>query len=506
MCVRMANMSSGISMKTSRRPLAILLALACLAVWGMGCAQMPHSEELTAASTNGPRSFDMTGDGSEDLALPQDADGRVRKIILAGNDRETVALDALTLQDCRHLVLILDGVAYDVLKQYYDEGHFRFFHPPSRLISPYPTLTDLALCDALALPPTPGFEALYFDHWNNRLAGGTGAYLRGENMPYNAVLDYRNGSLVDAISYVAPWTAFEVELVGTFREVTEATKPEVRSYLVSTAGISTKDGKAGQIRLLGEVERMLLRLLWETRGRVKITLLSDHGHSYTPAERIDLEEYLTQHGWTLNNSLTGRRDVVYVRFGLVTYASFATRDPAALAADLIDHVGVELASYTRWDKVVVLGPDDSRAEIGYDGEGYTYEMIAGDPLRIADTLSALPTTPQGSYRPDDLLAGTHDAYFPIPLQRLWRTHFHLARHRPDVVVSLADRFYSGTEAFSVPLGSTHGSLNRINSTAFVMSTIGPLPPVMRSRDIPAAMAEMLGADHWPTPTHSPEAK
>ena len=69
---------------------------------------------------------------------------------------------------------------------------------------------------------------------------------------------------------------------------------------------------------------------------------------------------------------------------------------------------------------------------------------------------------------------------------------------PDVIVSLADECISGAAAFggSVKVASTHGSLNRANSTTFIMSSLGPLPPLMRSADIPAAMAKVLGRS-WP---------
>ncbi|MCD6303791.1 MAG: hypothetical protein J7M21_02375, partial [Planctomycetes bacterium] len=68
----------------------------------------------------------------------------------------------------------------------------------------------------------------------------------------------------------------------------------------------------------------------------------------------------------------------------------------------------------------------------------------------------------------------------------------------DVIASLADGYYSGSRGFSAfaKVASTHGSLNRRNSTAFIMSTAGPLPPVMHSRDIPARMRELTGSP-WP---------
>ena len=51
-------------------------------------------------------------------------------------------------------------------------------------------------------------------------------------------------------------------------------------------------------------------------------------------------------------------------------------------------------------------------------------------------------------------------------------------------------------AGAVDIASTHGSLNYRNSATFIMSTIAPLPKVMKSTDIPGEMKKLLGGP-WP---------
>jgi hypothetical protein len=46
------------------------------------------------------------------------------------------------------------------------------------------------------------------------------------------------------------------------------------------------------------------------------------------------------------------------------------------------------------------------------------------------------------------------------------------------------------------IASTHGDLERVASTATLISTIGPLPPVLRIRDLPQAMQALTGQP-WP---------
>ena len=225
-----------------------------------------------------------------------------------------------------------------------------------------------------------------------------------------------------------------------------------------------------------------------------MTVLSDHGHSYTPAERIPLEDHLTDRGWRLRNSLSDPKDVAYVRFGLVTYASFATKSPAALAADVADCEGVEITSYVDNDTVVVLGRGGSRAVVRCKDGRYAYECASRDPLHLKEILAKLKADSGGTYDADDLLAATIAHTYPAPLQRLWRAHHGLAENTPDVIASLADRFYAGAKglASAVNIASTHGGLNNANSVTFILSTAGALPPVMRSRDVPKHMRKMLG--------------
>ena len=225
-----------------------------------------------------------------------------------------------------------------------------------------------------------------------------------------------------------------------------------------------------------------------------MTLLADHGHSYTPAKRIALEEHLTTKGWRLTESLRSPKDVAYIRFGLETYASFATNEPAALATDLVACKGVELASFTKDSAVVVLAPGDGRAVITKKNRSYKYEIVSGDPLKLKDILAKLPNVRAGYNDADALLAATVTHEYPAPLQRLWRAHFALAENPPDVIASLADAYYSGSKSFgdTVKVASTHGGLNYRNSVTFIMSTAGKLPAFMRSGDIPQHMTKLMG--------------
>jgi hypothetical protein len=478
-----------------------------MVLWPLGGCQKPlhfPAESLppAAKAAGASGAYDTNGDGQADFFAFADPNGRISGI---GYDTSADALpdqvldlDAIDTAHCRHLVIILDGVGYDLVKQYRDAGGLRMFHPPSRVIATYPTLTDVCLEDALGYVPCRAFEAAYYDRCANKLSGGSWDYMAGRNQPYDRLLQYRANLIWDAIGYLAPWEVFGKEMNDAARVFGRAQGREVLAYFVSSAGMGTRYGAEGQQRCLREVERLVNQVIWQTRGLTKVTLLADHGHSYTPATRIPLEAHLASKGWKLTDTLRSPRDVACIRFGLETFASFATRRPAELAADLTDCRGVGLASYAQGDTVVVLAPLGARAVISRRLGRYKYQALAGDPLKLSAILSSLQADAEGFFGADDLLAATATHEYPAPLERLWRAHFALAENTPDVIVSLKDEFYFGAQSFSgaVKIASTHGSLNRKNSTTFIMSTIGPLPPLMRSRDIPAVMHRLTGRP-WP---------
>jgi len=446
--------------------------------------------------------YDTDGDGKSDCFFLLDSTGRATRlgIVRSGDDKgeRIVDLDKLPINDCRHVVIILDGVGYDLLKDFYQAGHLRLFHPPSRVVATYPALTDLCFEDFLGLEPVKGMEARYYDRAKNRIVGGSANYLDADEMPYNRVLNYRADTIMDALCYIYPSSVFHKELNDAKRLVEKNLTREVLVYFVSSAGLGTKNAAEGHREALVGVERLVNQILRETRGRCKFTLLSDHGHTYTPGKRIDMEGHLKARGWNVSDRIKSDRDVAYVRFGLVTYLSLSGRRPAEIAADAVTCKGAELASYAEADHVVVLDSTGGRAVISRKTNRYSYQPGPGDPLELKDILPKLRADADGYYDADDMLAATATHLYPAPLERLWRAHFALVENPPDVIVSLADNYYSGSRCLGrfTKVASTHGGLNYRNSMTFIMTTTGKLPPVMRSRDIPANMTRLTGLP-WP---------
>ncbi len=459
-------------------------------------------EVISASDSGARRCYDSTGDGQADFFTFTDSSGRISRI---GYDNDVdavpdviVNLDEIPTARCRHLVIIVDGFGYDLVKRYYDSGKLRMFHNPSRVVAPYPAVTEVSLSAIMGSSAPIAIQSRYFDRKTNSVVGGVMDYIKGKNEPFADSLTYRADQHVDVLGYLLGMPVFVSEL-NTVKQLYEKRQTrELIAYFVSTSAVSVRSGANGQIECLKQLDRFITEVLWQSRGLVKVTMLSDHGLSYEKAEHLDMEKHLTDRGWLMKDRLDGPKDVVLSTLGVVTYACFSTRRPGALSENLITCEGVELASYALKDSAQVLSSNGGRAVIRTRGRRFIYEPLTGDPLLLKPILENLETDEHGSYDPDDLLEATVTHIYPTPLQRLWQAHFCRVENPPDVIVSLQDRYCSGPTSFAamVPINSTHGSLNYRNSVTFLMSTIGAFPPAMSSGDIRKQM-EVLLDNPWP---------
>jgi hypothetical protein len=77
----------------------------------------------------------------------------------------------------RRLLLCLDGVPHKLIVAARERGLFDRFGPPTRLLSPFPTMTNVALSAMFGASPPAGYESLYFDRRAGELRGGIRKYL-----------------------------------------------------------------------------------------------------------------------------------------------------------------------------------------------------------------------------------------------------------------------------------------------------------------------------------------
>ncbi len=411
--------------------------------------------------------FDDNGDGKPDLVVDRSADS----------------------PDWPHCILVLDGAAYDVVAAMWKEGRFRLFRPPTRVISVYPSMTDLALTRIFQTPPCEGPEALYFDPAANRLRGGTLEYLRGDNAPWLKYITYHAPQSVGAKASLDPQAVFDEEMNGTYKTFSEAKSGTVSAYSIGASGLGTSGGAEAIRKYMLTVEKLCERLVYEKRGRIRITLTSDHGHCLKPCKRVNFEKTLNADGFELADRLKTPADVVTPAYGLVTFAAMFNKDPEKLAATMLKDPSVDVIAFTDGDQIVVVSKE-GRARISKSGAGFKYAAEQGDPLKLLPIIESLRAT--GKVSADGVIddralfdeTDTHS--YPDPLHRLWDCFHNLMKVPPQVAVSMKDDYCHGSWMFELGIGkvaSTHGSLNLPNSSAFILSDVGQLPEAIRIDDV-----------------------
>ena len=469
-----------------------------------GCAAEPSFPAPLSMRTENHETtlaFDTNRDRQPDFWQYQCPEGRKNAVAYAdksGRPGEQIELDAISPAECPHLLIVLDGVPFELVDELYREGQFRFFHPPARVVCCFPAMTDLALAELFHTKPCVAYEARRFDRTANRVNNGNTSYLGAENSPWVSKMSYRCSFWWDVLVYLDPKTVFRHELNGTMAAFRRIDAGEGSAYRVGTAGLGTRGGGEAIREYLRTIDRLCEQIIYERHGRVKITVTADHGHNLVENRRVTFDAVLKAGGYRPATSLRGPRDVVAISYGLVTYAELFTTDPAGVARCLLGHDDVEFACYPDGDAVVVVDRD-GLASIRKAAGGFAYDSREGDPLRLAPIVEQLrrdgKVSSAGEIDGPALFAATVDHYYPDPLARVWGAFHGLVENPPNLIVNLRDGACHGSAFFHTMLGkvgSTHGSLNRRNCTTFVLTMLGELPPAMPTRDVWPALQALRG--------------
>jgi hypothetical protein len=480
-------------------------AVAVTALWPFsGCAsgpRFPAPVESHRERDETVLAFDTNGDGHADYWQYEPADGRKHAVAFAADHSDQpgprIDLDGVAASAVPHFIIALDGVPFEVVDDLYRAGRFRLFHPPSRIICCFPAMTDLALAELFHTEACLACQAQYFDAAANRLSNGNTTYVSGGNSPWLKHMNYRCSLWWDAKVYLDPQAVFDHELAGIADAFRKVDAGEACGYSVGSAGLGTRGGRPAMEAYLRAIDDLCEQIVYERHGRVKITLTADHGHDLVPNRRIAFDDVLKAGGYRLTKTLRGPRDVVEIRYGLVTYAELHTHDPAGVALCLLGHPDVDLTCYPEDDAVVVCN-GDGRARVRQGARGFIYDASQGDPLRLEPIVAQLrrdgKVSADGEIDAQALFDATVEHEYPDPLARLWHAFHGLVVHPPDVIASLRDGACHGSRFFYLMIGnqvaSTHGSLNRMNSTTFVLTMLGHLPPALRTSEVLPALTRL----------------
>ena len=399
----------------------------------------------------------------------------------------------------RRLLLCLDGVPHKLIEGERGRGLFDSFKAPTRLLSPCPTMTNVALSAMLGATPPPGYESLYFDRKARELRGGIRKYI-GRRTPdkipssYMDDLDYQEPLPFEFLIYVAPEKIWRTDM-QRFREKFRAA-PQNRDYfafLKATDGLLHAQGPAHLAVALESLDKILKEIQSYCGDETEIVLFSDHGMNLEENRRVNLSTTLARQGFQVVSQFgqNGKRAVSIPAFGLCSYAAAYCGDEDVVpdvARALTEIAGVDFVVH-KYGSEAVLESSRGRARIEQRGVSYRYVNVSGDVLELEPTVTSLRGA--GKLEPDGFAADsvwyehTRGHRYPDALRNIYLSLFtSRVKHTADILISLHDGYYYGWSPFGrfVRLLATHGNALQSSSNAFLMSTHRELPAYVRADD------------------------
>lgn len=428
-------------------------------------------------------------------------------LLLSSPAQEAAAQDTKPVKT-RHLIVCVDGVGFDTIQEMRAAGRFKIFREPARMIAPFPTLTNLSMTEILrpaGAGEAVGYEDAYFDAGKNKLRGGLLDRVRGNRFikgTFRELFDYHPSALKSALGYAAPPASTYVESLTDLLRLKQkfrATRaPVFIAYTGASDSLAHLGGKKMLTSFLARLDDAVEELARE--GEVEVSIFSDHGNDFVGYRRASLKSALRREGFKLGGDLKDERSVVFPQFGLVGCAVMWTREEneARLAEAVARARGVDFAAYEQAGVVHIVGAA-GRALIEGHGGRLSYRLITGDPLELKSVLEDLRAAgkvdSQGFVADDDWFAATSRSARPDAVRRIYEGVTVGTRNRANVIVSLADGFYTGSAALDVFafLQATHGNIGQRQSLGFVMSTRRELPEYLRAREVWSAIGSPLPA-------------
>jgi hypothetical protein len=387
----------------------------------------------------------------------------------------------------RRLLLCLDGVPHKLIVDAKQRGLFDRFGPPTRLLSPFPTMTNVALSAMFDASPPAGYESLYFDKRAGELRGGIRKYL-GRRTPdkipssYMDHLDYQEPLPFEFLIYVAPEKVWRADM-RRFREQFRAASQnrDYFAFLKATDGLLHAQGPSRLNVALESLDKILTEIHDYCGNETEIVMFSDHGMNLEENRRVDLTLDLQRRGYQVGPRVANgnkKRALSIPAFGLCSYAAVYCGDEDYVpetARAIVETRGVDFVVYRDGLEVVVEGSRGS-ARIQKQDDSYRYVNTNDDPLQLG-------TTDHGFLNESTWFEKTNAHRYPDVVVNLYKSLFtSRVKHTADILISLQDGYYYGWSPFGrfIRLAATHGNALQSSSNAFLMSTHRNIPECVRA--------------------------
>jgi len=405
--------------------------------------------------------------------------------------RLILGVDGIPFSDMQALQ---QGVTYKDLKgrQFHRQAFHRGYYPVTRLISTFPSASDVAWTEVFGDRPLPGYQRTYYCAAANRQIAINPLTT---TMEHESQMTWQvESGLIRTLGYVFPRRTYKYELHDLFKKFLRAHDQGdyFYTYIRTTddAQHLSADIRALLCALDEKVEALRAQYRAQEGRELEILILSDHGNNKAgPAKRVEVRGFLKKAGYRIAKSIQGPKDVVLPTCGIESWVEIhnAPAETERLA-ELLTHLeGVDIltARFPGQDgRFLVLNGKGERARIECDPaqSSFRYVTEAGDPLNYGPAVEALSRKGQldanGFASADAWMAETMTNRYPVALERIVRGHTRVTMNPATILISLDNRYVhaswlikKGSEC--VRFGGTHGALDDLNSTGMLLSNFAP---------------------------------
>ncbi len=430
--------------------------------------------------------FDTDHNTTADFALLPAAPAHPRGALVFDDDEDGTPdrlfdLHEYADRNVPHLVVLLDSIPFEALRQRHAaDPRMSVFAPPVKIIAPYPSMSAVCFSDILHAPPMPGPINRHYDPRpqhravNNLISRRLGGYRN----PWQQRLHYNIAYRDNTNAFLSPHPWMKTEFERARRAFDDSPDRTTFVYISSTASMLFKYGPSALDEIFDELNRFVAQVLYERRGAVKISVVSDHGHNLRKTRWVDIETHLETGGFNVTKKPQfpeQPNDVFLEQDGLLTWFGVHTVRPVRVADHLLNLPELETVAYMQGPDVIVRSANGA-AVIAKRDHQLTYTPTRGNPLAFPAELHATALSA------DDWLQRTVDLEFPDGAVRLWDAFHGGTRQAPQVMATLKDGTCAGIGWFLwfVDPHSTHGGLNQINSATGALTMtrrldgVGPL--------------------------------
>ena len=408
----------------------------------------------------------------------------------------------------QRLVITLDGISYRDMKALQEgvadtngwgmvthrraftseEGYF----PVSRMISTFPSTSDVAWTDIFGNRPNPGYQRTYFSVAANSIVWVNGLT---STIEHERQMDWQaDSNFTRSMGYVYSVHTFEFELHKLVAKFWDAgsTNPDFYIYIRSSDDAQHMERDILSMLAMLDEDLQKLRVRYQAREGhdLQILIISDHGHNHAGrGERVPIGSFLEKAGYHATQSIMGPKDVVLPTSGIEDWIEIhnSPSETAKLAEQLIHLPGADLIAARLLDPTnsfLVLNPKGERALICWNSAQNTFQYIAekGDPLGYLPAVAALAQKKlldkDGFATADDWMNETMTNHYPLALERIARGLTCAALNPATILVSLDNHYVNAgwlvnSASALEGCGSTHGALDDINSTGIILSNFTP---------------------------------